>query len=452
VKVQIPPKKNEFAPAYTLLSSLDGMVILMESSRSTKLEMDRFLHHVSQYSFENGESSCTYISIEACIQFLQTNKVEYYYMNKEYSELSKLIEEILACGVAIDEGLGVRACDETISSNERLRSLLNIEKFFIGKLKNELTYKQLLREMEVIARSSANREKKVCCILTKPPQTISIAHILNKSLPFEFFVFDSHPRSSMNKLEQQGIFQPGGNKGPGTGAGFYFFKDIHTIEKFLKVILPDQSDIVFNDDYVRYAHSMFEATIVSLKHPNEGKQAQEKTLSTQEESLTNSQQLKGITNQPLIETQLAQEEAQKNYEQLQQLQVTVDIPVLSNDENLLNVSNSADILSGSTYSDISNSNNEAIPAMQSDSTDSASSMNNSNISECNLKLENQKYIEENESLKRKVQELQNQLDSYIQLNENQKSSIVQLRLELRRMQDENKSLIMLLKEQKANYF
>jgi len=420
------------------------------------MPMDRFLHHISQFSFKNGESSCTYISLEACIRFLQTNTVEKCYMYNMHNELKSLIEEILLSGIAIDEGKGHRSCDETISSNPRLSSLLQIERFYIAKLKNDQTYKQLLREMELIARTSSplspssstttvitdgihstnNAEsRKVCCVLTKPPETICIAHVLNDHLPFEFFIFDSHPRGRISQLEQEGIFTVGGNKGPGTGAGFYFFKDIHTVERYLKRILPAQSAEdygKFSNDYIGHAHAMFEATIVSVKQQPTTPELQTISNPTpaqpQAQQPQKDQQQRADVN--LIQLQPQELQPKPQCEQQQQ-----------HDSRFLNVT--------TTSSAIPSAGCNNTPSARSTPTNTSSSPIVS--PRCTPDPEKQRLMEEKEALRKQVQNLQLQLAGQIELSKNQKTTIEGLGLLLRQISEENKSLKMLLSEKGLQY-
>jgi len=252
-----------------------------------ELPFDRFLHSLSQYSYKNGDSSCTYISIEACLRFMIGDDIEKFYMYRDCDSLRRIIEDIIVCGVAIDRGLGQRSCDETIKADPRLNSSIVLEHQYLAELKqpsprhqqqqlhnnnSTSTYGQLLREMECMARGeqAEKRNYKVCCVLTKPPETICVAHVHNPNLLFQYLIFDSHPRGNTHQLEREGILKPNGNIGPGSGAGFYFFRNLQAVERYLERVLPgldsmDQSLYGGRNSYNTFAHSMFEANIIRLK-------------------------------------------------------------------------------------------------------------------------------------------------------------------------------------------
>lgn len=297
------------------------------------LPYDRYLSPLSQFSYRKGDSSCTYISIEACLRFMMTDDIETCYMDRDRVRFEQLVESILVSGISLDLGLGQRSCDESIQSIDRFNDLIMLEHQYMAPVKH---YGSFLREMERLARGESGRRRnyKVCCVFTKPPETICIAYVHSRSLPFQYMVFDSHSRGSLlSRFEREGILKPGGNIGPGgsggdssnggddstvgsnldsgysnygnysnyssysnghyssssksshhsdssnsnkreNGAGFYFFKNLESIEKFLHAILPglnimDQSLFGGCNSYDTVAHCMFEANIIRLKNVND---------------------------------------------------------------------------------------------------------------------------------------------------------------------------------------
>ncbi|KAG2385568.1 hypothetical protein C9374_003383 [Naegleria lovaniensis] len=231
----------------------------------------------SQFSYKGGEASCTYICLAAVEHFLRNYKrmrhyccvIDEQFMTKSglhldnsldayVDELKKQIisdiEHIMTVGVCNDRRVGYTSCDEVYNSVDHYKKNLELKSMFIGKLRDNNIFMQLLKEIEV--HSLQNDKHITAVVLTKPPETIAILHdgqCSNEKF-YSWYIFDSHPRR----------FEKGG------GGGFYLFKDIHDVDNHLKELFSTSSVETYNhvfsgDSYKMASYAMYEATIVQLK-------------------------------------------------------------------------------------------------------------------------------------------------------------------------------------------
>ncbi|KAL9657883.1 hypothetical protein ABK040_009469 [Willaertia magna] len=336
------------------------------NNNNNKIKKDHYydkciLSPKSQFSYKGGNASCTYICLSIVDYFLNNyKKLRHYFLIathpsttlqqntlqqntlqqnnttthqlkifQEYTQQIKKqiitdIEYHLQKGILNDLQIGHRSCDEVYETNNYYKNNLNLNNnMFIGKLKDPLIYKKLLKEME--ANSIVNK-KVTALIFTKPPETIAIlfdpiilftnnhhitnnnnndcdnhitnngsgnnnitnngsggndnSEMINSEKFYRWIVFDSHPRRFEKNL----------------GGGFYLFKDAESVEEHLKQLFGigsnnnDYSSGGDGDKYDKQSHVMFEATIVSLKEREQQQQQQNGNLMNNKEGLSNSKE------------------------------------------------------------------------------------------------------------------------------------------------------------------
>ena len=244
-----PPHMSQLPPSPPPSSSSS---LLPTASSSPSLPTSEITNlEISQYSFENGASSCTSICLSVITKLLQQLVI-----GDNIHNVSTLSDALIG-GISIHNNIQKLnaslhlAVDEVyFSSTEHQNQLVYVvDEPYQGLLNNSNSFQVLFDKILVKVSEKYSADKHVACIMTKPPETLCIIlppkSAQNRSC---YHLFDSHAR-------------------PNEGHhGAYLISDNlqHILEK-VKTIWPAFNDNENELGYMMEMYNMYEIHPFQLK-------------------------------------------------------------------------------------------------------------------------------------------------------------------------------------------
>lgn len=260
--LSLPPPPS--LPSPPSLSPPPPSSLSLSSSKVTNLE-------ISQYSFDNGSSSCTSICLSVISKLLQllasSSSSSLSTATTTISSLDYDVHNIAILSDSIIEGISLHNSTTSSSLHKSVDEIYILTKQYQneltycinnddnepyqGLLNNDDSFQVIFNKILNIIRKNYNGDKHIACVITKPPETICI--ILpppntTDTTTNMYHLFDSHSRPQLGH----------------DGAYLISDSNLNNIITRVRMIWPAFND---NDDigYMNDMYNMFEVHAFQLK-------------------------------------------------------------------------------------------------------------------------------------------------------------------------------------------